>query len=235
MCTFYAQTCPLRWCGLHWGCLWGLGSLTWSPSTPLCWSGAYIIQILRFIVYTTALLRQLCAAQGRCAREPLRHRGHAAHSGGLRGDTSPSGSIALAALWQRAVAVIRATILCRLLDLCTMASPCGRGTPRQVSRHRASARAGGPTPFVRTLRGPPHQHTWAPTIKSPHWSLFGGASWPGCPRGRPPMRGPRGAPHGRCQPVRGRWADKKLGRLEGPCHIFRPLDSPSSHHLYQMS
>ena len=40
-------------------------------------------------------------------------------------------------------------------------------------------------------------------MKTPHWSLLGGAPGPSCSRGRPPMRGPGGAPHGRCQPVRG--------------------------------
>ena len=40
-------------------------------------------------------------------------------------------------------------------------------------------------------------------MKTPHWSLLGGAPGPSCSRDRPPMRGPGGAPHGRCQPVRG--------------------------------
>ena len=50
-------------------------------------------------------------------------------------------------------------------------------------------------------------------MKTPHWSLLGGASGPSCSRGRPPMRGPEGAPHGRCQPVRGAWAGRVLGRV----------------------
>ena len=32
------------------------------------------------------------------------------------------------------------------------------------------------------------------------------------PRGRPPIRGPRGAPHGRCQPARGAGSGRVLGR-----------------------
>ena len=50
-------------------------------------------------------------------------------------------------------------------------------------------------------------------MKTPHWSLLGGASGPSCSRGRPQMRGPGGAPHGRCQPVRGAWAGRVLGRV----------------------
>ena len=50
-------------------------------------------------------------------------------------------------------------------------------------------------------------------MKTPHWSLLGGASGPSCSRGRPPMRGPGGAPHGRRQPVRGAWAGRVLGRV----------------------
>ena len=61
----------------------------------------------------------------------------------------------------------------------------------------------GRGPLTCTLRGPFHLHTWTLAMKTPYWSLLGGASGPSCSRGRPPMRGPGGAPHGRCQPVRG--------------------------------
>ena len=61
----------------------------------------------------------------------------------------------------------------------------------------------GRGPLTCTLRGPFHLHTRTLAMKTPHWSLLGGAPGPSCSRGRPPMRGPGGAPHGRCQPVRG--------------------------------
>ena len=61
----------------------------------------------------------------------------------------------------------------------------------------------GRGPFTCTLQGPFHLHTWTLAMKTPHWSLLGGAPGPSCSRGRPPMRGPGGAPHGRCQPMRG--------------------------------
>ena len=61
----------------------------------------------------------------------------------------------------------------------------------------------GRGPLTCTLQGPFHLHTWTLAMKTPHWSLLVGAPGPSCSRGRPPMRGPGGAPHGRCQPVRG--------------------------------
>ena len=61
----------------------------------------------------------------------------------------------------------------------------------------------GRGPLTCTLQGPFHLHTWTLAMKTPHWSLLVGAPGPSRSRGRPPMRGPGGAPHGRCQPVRG--------------------------------
>ena len=61
----------------------------------------------------------------------------------------------------------------------------------------------GRGPLTCTLQGPFHLHTWTLAMKTPHWSLLGGAPGPSRSRGRPPMRGPGGAPHGRCQPARG--------------------------------
>ena len=61
----------------------------------------------------------------------------------------------------------------------------------------------GRGPLTCTLQGPFHLHTWTLAMKTPHWSLLVGAPGSSCSRGRPPMRGPGGAPHGRCWPVRG--------------------------------
>ena len=61
----------------------------------------------------------------------------------------------------------------------------------------------GRGPLICTLHGPFLLHTWTLAMKTPHWSKLVGAPGPSCSRGRPPMRGPGGAPHGRCQPVRG--------------------------------
>ena len=61
----------------------------------------------------------------------------------------------------------------------------------------------GRGPLTCTLQGPFHLHTWTLAMKTPHWSLLVGAPGSSCSRGRPPMRGPGGAPHGRCRPVRG--------------------------------
>ena len=82
---------------------------------------------------------------------------------------------------------------------CTSA-PVAPGPPGQFP---GTAPLLGRGPLTCTLRGPFHLHTWTLAMKTPYWSLLGGASGPSCSRGRPPMRGPGGAPHGRCQPVRG--------------------------------
>ena len=81
--------------------------------------------------------------------------------------------------------------------LCKLCKP---GPPGQFP---CTAPLLGRGPLTCTLRGPFHLHTWTLAMKTPHWSLLGGAPGPSCSRGRPPMRGPGGAPHGRCQPVRG--------------------------------
>ena len=62
------------------------------------------------------------------------------------------------------------------------------------------------TSVMSSLWGPLYPHTWTPAMKTPHWSLLGFAPGLLRSRGRPPMLGPGGAPHGRCQPARGVWA-----------------------------
>ena len=67
------------------------------------------------------------------------------------------------------------------------------------------------TSVMSSLRGPLYPHTWTPTMKTPHWSLLVFAPGLLRSRGRPPMRGPGGAPHGRCQPARGVLAVSEVG------------------------
>ena len=89
--------------------------------------------------------------------------------------------------------------------------PCCAGSPALeppgLSPCTAPLLGRGPLTFVMSsLRGPLYPHTWTPAMKTPQWSLLGFAPGLLRSRGRPPMRGPGGAPHGRCQPARGVWA-----------------------------
>ena len=89
--------------------------------------------------------------------------------------------------------------------------PCCAGSPALeppgLSPCTAPLLGRGPlTSVMSSLRGPLYPHTWTPAMKTPHWSLLGFAPGLLRSRGRPPMRGPGGAPHGRCQPARGVWA-----------------------------
>ena len=89
--------------------------------------------------------------------------------------------------------------------------PCCAGSPAleplDLSPCTAPLLGRGPlTSVMSSLWGPLYPHTWTPAMKTPHWSLLGFAPGLLRSRGRPPMRGRGGAPHGRCQPARGVWA-----------------------------
>ena len=98
--------------------------------------------------------------------------------------------------------------------------PCCAGSPALeppgLSPCTVPLLARGPlTSVMSSLRGPLYPHTWTPAMKTPHRSLLGFAPGLLRSRGRPPMRGPGGAPHGRCQPARGVWAACEGGGGKG--------------------
>ena len=100
----------------------------------------------------------------------------------------------------------------RLSPLQAVAQKTGRRKQELYKQNRKVAAPAQAVPF-----GAPYSHD-ALTLSHTHHTLFGPAALlkpqyggphiVGChtrgsgrPRGRPPMRGPGGAPHGRCQPV----------------------------------
>ena len=158
----------------------GSGLLPGPPALPCCWPGAYIIQMLWFIVYTNILylihthhIGQLCYILQTQTLVECRKGGMASNrstggatppSPGGCGVPSPYKCTALAALWQLAVAAPRATMFCRV--------PCPE-TPRPVAMHRASARAWAsriPHVFPPGPSLPAHLDACMKTL---HWSILG--------------------------------------------------------------
>ena len=176
------------------------------------------------------------AAQGRHGLEPLYQRGHAAHSGGFRGplpfrqhcsSRCNQRQILVGVGGGSSVARGRCHCLGAVSTVAVGSGPTsglggggdscsgGKGALGKGAVFTAPTRSGTapllgrgpPRSLVSSLRGPRYPHTWTSAMKTPDWSPPGGAPRRWCFRGRPPMRGPGGAPHGRCQPARGAWAE----------------------------
>ena len=209
----YPADMPRQWCAHLWGCLWGIGGCypSRTPSLVLApgwWPGGLIPYLKGCwiplpgrpagrVPWGAFSIHRSTQILGR--KLPARRKGGMASNRFASGVTppipggcgvpSPFHSFALAAL--TGGLFLQPSWLAPLL-----------------LHHLRSSR-----PMAASLCSPllgalPLSHLADPPTHSAYPPVS-------CPRGRPPTRGPRGAPHGRCQPARGAWASEGAGGAQG--------------------